>query len=305
MKIIFSRKGFDSQYGRVPSPILPDGSLQTFPIPSRYGRPLGDVQCSLGPLHSLAGDLTDGVITARTSVHLDPDLSELSAPRLPGWRASLGQVGAAQKHLAKQGVGPGDVFLFFGWFRQAEIVAGRWRYVPGAPNLHALFGWLQVGEVHRVGATECPVWLADHPHVQHAARIGVDNTIYVAGERLAGVRQRLPAAGTFRNWGAGLQLTAPGSSRSIWRVPRWLLKNPDEPTLSYHRDPERWRLEDDWAIVQTVGKGQEFVIDVGDCKDASDWLHGLVLRHGTTKGGAQGSTAVTAGGAGAMAGALA
>ncbi|XUW93631.1 hypothetical protein OH764_36400 (plasmid) [Burkholderia sp. M6-3] len=280
MKIIFSRKGFDSQYGRVPSPILPDGSLQTFPIPSRYGRPLGDIQCPLGPLHHLAGDLTDGAITARTSVHLDPDLTEGSAARLSGWRASLGQVGSAQKHLAKQGVGPGDVFLFFGWFRKTENVAGRWRYVPGAPNVHALFGWLQIGEVHRVGASECPPWLADHPHVQYADRIGVDNTIYVADDRLAGLRQRAPAAGTFRNWGAGLQLTAPGSSRSIWRVPRWLLRNPDEPALSYHRDPARWRVEDDWAIVQTVGKGQEFVIDVGDCKEASQWLQGLVLRHG-------------------------
>lgn len=287
MKIIFSRKGFDSQYGRVPSPILSDGSLQTLPIPSRYGRPLGDIQCPLGPLHRLVSDLTEGAITARTSVHLDPDLSDGSVARQPGWHPALGQVGTAQSHLSKQGVGPGDVFLFFGWFRQAEHVAGRWRYVRDAPGVHALFGWLQVGQVHKVGASECPAWLEDHPHVQHAAHIGVDNTIYVAGERLLGSRQRVPAAGAFGGWGADLQLTAPGCSRSIWRVPRWLLKDPAQPTLSYHLNPARWRIEDDCAILQTVGKGQEFVIDVGDCKETSQWLQRLVRRHGISTGAAE------------------
>lgn len=284
LRIIFSRKGFDSQYGKVPSPILSDGSLQTLPIPSRYGRPLGDIHGPLGPLHDLVSDLTEGAITARTSVHLDPDLSDVSVARRPGWRASLGQMGSAQKHLAKQGVGLGDVFLFFGWFRQVEYFAGRWRYVSGAPSVHALFGWLQIGNVLNVGESECPVWLEDHPHVQHAAHIGADNTIYVAGERLLGSRHRLPAAGTFQRWGADLQLTAPGCSRSVWRVPRWLLKSPEQPILSYHRDPSRWRVDNECAIVQTVGKGQEFVIDVGDCEEASQWLHSLVIRHRTQIG---------------------
>ena len=35
MKIILSRKGFDSQYGGHPSPILPDGTLLSIPIPSK------------------------------------------------------------------------------------------------------------------------------------------------------------------------------------------------------------------------------------------------------------------------------
>lgn len=35
MKVILSRKGFDSQYGGMPSPILPDGTLLSLPIPSK------------------------------------------------------------------------------------------------------------------------------------------------------------------------------------------------------------------------------------------------------------------------------
>lgn len=283
MKLIFSRKGFDSQYGRVPSPIFSDGSLQTFPIPSRHGRPLGDIHSSMGPLHKITSDLTNGAINASTSIHLDPDLSESSVDRQPGWRASLGQVGAAQKHLAKQGVGPGDVFLFFGWFRQAEAVSGRWQYVRGAPSVHALFGWLRVGRVHKVGVTACPEWLKEHPHIQHADRIGLDNTIYIAGKGLEEAGHRAPAAGLFRHWGDGLRLTAPGCKRSLWRVPGWLLKDPERPTLTYHRDPGRWRTDNDGVFLQTVGKGQEFVIDVGDCQEASQWLQDLVRRHGATK----------------------
>jgi len=34
MKIILSRKGSDSQYGKQPSPILPDGTLLSLPIPA-------------------------------------------------------------------------------------------------------------------------------------------------------------------------------------------------------------------------------------------------------------------------------
>ncbi|CAI8922445.1 hypothetical protein EMIT0158MI4_310005 [Burkholderia ambifaria] len=43
---------------------------------------------------------------------------------IPGWRPALGQTGAAQGHLSNNGVGAGDVFLFFGWFRQVEKSRG-------------------------------------------------------------------------------------------------------------------------------------------------------------------------------------
>lgn len=85
MKIIFSRKGFDSQYGGVPSPILPDGTLLPLPIPSTQGRPLGGIQSSAGPLHMLVSDLTGGKIGPDTLVHLDPDLQSPAIPRLAGW----------------------------------------------------------------------------------------------------------------------------------------------------------------------------------------------------------------------------
>jgi len=35
MKVALSRKGFDSGYGGCPSPILPDGTILSLPIPSK------------------------------------------------------------------------------------------------------------------------------------------------------------------------------------------------------------------------------------------------------------------------------
>jgi len=36
MKIIFSKKGFDTSFGKKPSPIFPDGSMISLPIPDAY-----------------------------------------------------------------------------------------------------------------------------------------------------------------------------------------------------------------------------------------------------------------------------
>src|SRR5947207_4995331 len=130
MKLILSRKGFDSGYGRMPSPILPDGRLVSLPIPSKSDRfTLADINVSNLDLDQLLSDLSQGAHSPRTIIHLDPDLDRAAVSRLPGWRPALGQSGAAQSHLRDKEIGVGDLFLFFGWFRQVENHAGAWRYV--------------------------------------------------------------------------------------------------------------------------------------------------------------------------------
>lgn len=282
MNIILSRKGFDSQYGGVPSPILPDGSIISFPIPSRFGRPLADLASSVGRMHSVAADLSRGKITALTNVHLDPDLWPGAAPRVEGWRATLGQVGRAQGHLRRQNVAAGDVFLFFGWFRPAEQHQGTWRYVLGAPDIHSLFGWLQVGEVMDLDTRpKTPAWLHDHPHVVHGPRIGDGNTLYVASDRLTinGTDVAMGGAGGFTRWSEGLRLTAPNAAtKSIWRMPKWMAPKVGGPALSYHADPERWSTIDGLPHLKSVAKGQEFVREV-DSVAGHRWLFQLIATH--------------------------
>jgi hypothetical protein len=61
MKIILSRKGFDSGSGGCPSPIFPDGSLMSLPIPDKQSKiSYNEINCnhkvSLGEVVSqLAG----------------------------------------------------------------------------------------------------------------------------------------------------------------------------------------------------------------------------------------------------------
>ena len=50
----------------------------------------------------------------------------------------FGQAGSSQTELKNNNVGPGDLFLFFGWFKNFSI-KGR--------DLHHLFGWLQIREI--------------------------------------------------------------------------------------------------------------------------------------------------------------
>lgn len=287
MKLVLSRKGFDSQYGRVASPILPDGRLLPLPIPSSHDR---DTMRSLGfdqvDLDQILRDLSGGRISGSTRVHLDPQLVPPSTKLRPGWRPSLGQTGSAQSHLANQGVGVGDVFLFFGWFHEVELRQGRWRYCRPKRDLHVMFGWLEVGETlsivtDRQGCLARHPWIATHPHVANPSHYtDVRNTLYIAPRRSRLATNKDPGAGRFVSYAKDLVLTGPGSLRSTWRLPAWFMPSADRPALSYHDHTDRWRCVDDRVELKSVAKGQEFVLQLNYYPEARRWLRSLVNRHG-------------------------
>jgi hypothetical protein len=284
MKLILSRKGFDASAGGRPSPILPDGRLCPLPIPDAHSPiRLGEIRSAGAAPAAIARALTRGRIGARTRIHLDPDLCAESLPRERGWRPVFGQSGASQGHLARCGVGAGDLFLFFGWFRRVERAGGAWRYVRGAPDVHVIHGWLQVREASLVDEALCEraPWLRYHPHLN--GHRGAHNTIYVAADRLSlpGLRAQLPGAGRFERFDAALQLTADGCSRRVWRLPAWFLPGRGGGALSYHSDPARWSRDGDGRVLlRTAGRGQEFVLDAGGRKEAFAWLRELLSRAG-------------------------
>lgn len=273
MRVIFSRKGFDSSSGGCASPIV-SGRPVSLPIPTRMPSPI--CFTDLGPsIGSMVNDLTGGRVSADRSCHLDPDVDAASLPSRPsGWRGCLGQVGAAQAHLDRQGVGVGDLFLFWGLFRAAERHDDSgWRFV--GPPEHRIFGWLQVGDVLRVGpqgsaALSAHPWLRDHPH----ARDGWSeyNTLYVASEmlRLSERELRIPGWGVFSH---GYRLTANGRSPSIWSVPAWLDPNRGGSGMSYHGRADRWQSAA--GLLSCAARGQEFVADIGTRPDALAWLAAL------------------------------
>lgn len=256
--------------------------MVALPIPDSQSRiAYGELEFGGVNLGRLAADLTGDRGYLSGAAHLDPDLDEGSLERLVGWRPVLGQTGAAQSHLVNQGVGVGDLFLFFGLFRPVEFHDGRWRFVPKSRAVHVIWGWLQVGAVHGVDELadgDLP-WADYHPHCGRPP--DPRNTLYVAGDSLVldGEESGWPAAGTFRQFSSERCLTAPRAERtSQWRLPACLFPSGGRVPLSYHHRRSRWRRSGQYCRLDAVGRGQEFVLDVGQYPGVGDWVAGLLER---------------------------
>lgn len=264
MKLILSRRGFDSASGGCPSPILPDGAMLALPIPdTRSPVRYCDLSWNGRDVGELVERLTKGRIRADSGAHLDPDLRRDVVRRARGWRPVLGQCASAQGHLHNQAVGVGDVFLFWGLFR---MVDDRLRWC-GAP-MHAIRGWLEVGEVAHVDTDVRPKleqwrWAARHPHL--AFETDATNTLYVAATREG-------SAGFFPTYSPARRLTAAEApSPSLWSVPGWMVPGGRKP-LSYHANAERWSTSRGHALLQAAARGQEFVLDGSLYPEAKTWL---------------------------------
>jgi hypothetical protein len=269
VRLILSRKGFDSSptFGGCPSPILPDGQMLSLPIPHDDGRiRYSGLRPRALDVGQIVSDLTNRRLSASRSAHLDPDLEGSSRSRPAGWLPAFGQDSIAQRHLVREGVGIDDLFLFFGWFKQVALAHGRYRYLANAPDLHVVFGWLRVGEVLRLGPDPIPAWLHDHPHaVQDCAP---HNTVYVA--------RGSSGAGVFSVFDSRLRLTEPESlRRSVWSLPSDFLPG-SRPALTYHKSPSRWTRTEDGCRLQSVAKGQEFVLNLAEYDGVHRWAEAMV-----------------------------
>lgn len=237
MKLILSRKGFDSAAGKCPSPII-DGRPVTMPIPASSSSAttyadlgLGEVVERISKGRMLAGDLC----------HHDP--------MFHGGQCYLGQCGAAQSHLSKQGVSPGDIFLFFGLF--ADPLSGE--------RHHRLFGYLRIQKMCQVANLPAAdrTFLADlrHPHVMDRR---VTNDVIYWGEGSSALRAS-----------DDLRFTRPNGPLSHWHVPHWL----EGKGLTYHGKAWRWAEP---GSLRLVSRGQEFVCDIGEDPEARDWIEGKI-----------------------------
>ncbi len=110
--------------------------------------------------------------------------------------------------------------------------------------------------------------------MRNAKRMATNNTIYVAARHLHfdGAPPDVAGAGVFPCDAPALVLTAPGKHRSLWRLPRWFYPSAGRQALSYHRDLGRWQRTATGCSLQTVGRGQEFVLDCEFYPEALGWL---------------------------------
>lgn len=274
MKIILSRKGFDSAYGGYPSPILPNGSLISLPIPLPDLTRYSDLNIDKNrTYYSLMKELNEKIryngcwheLTENTECHLDPDIRARVVQRSKNWMPAFGQVGHSQSHLKNEGVKEGDLFLFFGWFKKTTINKGRAQFDKLAPELHVIFGYLQIGEIiHTQDNPIFPSWMQNHPHIKNEVRRKIfTNTIYVARKKSTW-DEDVAGAGTFR-FSNGLILTKNGLSRSKWNLPDFFKK----ANISRHSE-KSWKE----GYFKSADIGQEFVI--ADNDEVENWAQLLV-----------------------------
>ena len=76
MKIILSRKGFDSSWGGCPSPVLPDGTMLSMPIPTNKDNRLRyeDIRFKDSSYLDIWKQLSPRQQEFPSYCHLDPDL---------------------------------------------------------------------------------------------------------------------------------------------------------------------------------------------------------------------------------------
>ena len=285
MKIILSRKGFDSQYGGYPSPIFPeDDRLISLPIPSqndniRYNDLKIDSDLTYYEVMKCLKEKikykdTWHDLTKDTKCHLDPDIYRDIRKRPKYWKPIFGQINAAQSHLENEGVKKGDIFLFFGTFRKTEYIKGDLlRFVREEPPIHIISGYLQIGEKCPLSKIQketpdwmAPGWMNYHPHIaSNKLRESGNNTIYIARDTLS-FNPNLPGAGSF-NYREDLVLTKEEESKSRWDLPSFF----KEVKISYH-SPKSWVNE---RYFQSRARGQEFVI----CSNGKieKWVKDLII----------------------------
>ena len=235
MRIVFSRKGFDSAAGGGASPIV-GGRPLSLPIPAGAASNTTYGDLGLGA-HALAA--SRGRYGPDDACHHDPMF-------LDDDTCLFGQCGAAQTHLANRGVGCGDVFLFFGLFREEE---------SGEPH-HRIYGYLEIAEAIALAGSAAPQDLRalGHPHAL-AMHAGNDTIYRGPGRQASRASERL-------------RLTVPGGPPSLWRRPDWLRRG----GLSYHDRADRWLPG---KRLRSVARGQEFVADIGNRAAPRAWLEEL------------------------------
>jgi len=252
MRVVLSRKGYDSASGGMPSPILPDGTLLSLPIPARdttvtyadlyyNGTSYLDIIRQLKPTSRIKDDW---------SCHLDPDLVEGVTKRLAPWHPLFGQVNQAQQHLAQHGIGVGDMFLFWGWFRQTAYHEGKLRFIEYAPDLHVIWGNMLVARVST--GIEMPPEYAYHPHGQMKSPM---NAIYEGDPQPTGLLK----------YDDKRVLTKKGLSRSKWDLPDFFRNL----SISYHTSES---FKD--GYFQSAMRGQEFVIE--ESKNIEEWASNII-----------------------------
>lgn len=230
MRIFLSRKGFDYSAGGCASPIidLGNGNKQflSLPIPDNlqaeevsdstrkyHGRLYSELSFNYeGKQYSYSKLVKDLSGISRDYCHLDPDINENAWGKLPtDWIPGFGPLKNEYTKFYKDvQEGDNDIILFFGWFREIMLANGEFIFKKGAPDIHAIYGYMQIGKKVMRSGKDKLYW---HPHADEK-----DNCIFTPTDRLTinDEKTDYKGYGLFQ-YNEDTILTKSGCPRSYWR----------------------------------------------------------------------------------------
>ena len=279
MKVILSRKGFDSANGGIPSPIFEDGTMLSFPIPSKDHNmdkiSYNELTCNGVLLNKILKDLG---YSGDECCHLDPDLdSTRRVVPVKGWKPAFGQINQSASYLLNNKIDEGDLFLFFGNFRHVVESHGKYKFAHRNKNsedpyygkeMQVIWGYLQVGEIiSDPKEQEKFFW---HPHACEKRLFKEkNNLIFTAAKRLSFAPQ-MPGYGVF-SYDKKRVLTMPEKTKAIWT--KQTAYDVDNINKINNRDSKRKNSAKDPKGIYYAGIWQELVLK--DNKDSENWAKSI------------------------------
>lgn len=263
MKVVFSRKGFDSSNGGFASPIFPDGTLFLVPIPDKKTSvSYGDLNFHYQgePIQKILNDLTNQTINSgkirsydyfsnKFKCHLDPMVIENK--NFKG--IVFGQEGSSASHLIKKNIQRGDIFLFFSWSKEVEKINGKWQYKKNSPDIHLIWSFMEVDKVIQLedgknldSLLKTYSFLEKHPHIETERKS--PNVIFLSKKYKKFKLKK------------GLILTDIDNyrGRSFWKLPKFFY----QPHAFSYLKKNKFTICNNSVLIESPKIGQEFVLDL-------------------------------------------
>ncbi|BAI80359.1 conserved hypothetical protein [Deferribacter desulfuricans SSM1] len=261
MKIIFSRKGFDSSYGGFPSLIFPDGTLFSIPIPDKESNiSYSDLTFKYNTfsIQDILNDVTKNKIKSgkwyncnykekKFKCHFDPMY-------LPDKQImAFGQTNSAASHLINHDVTKGDIFLFFGWFKHIELRNNKWCYKRKSLDIHLIWSYMIVDEIYDLNDSKQTElikdkypYLVSHPHI--SSKKYRKNILFISKNfKLLSFSDQIILT-DLKNY----------KNRSKWRLPNYF----NYPKHFTYINEKNCKIDGCDVIVNIPDRGQEFIFDI-------------------------------------------
>lgn len=226
MKVILSRKGFDSNTGGITNVILENGDLISFPIPEYIQDGVKEDSFDMLVYNNIEYSkiLNNLGYHHNQKCHIDPDINQkIRKETIDEWVAIFGQCDQAASYLVNTvKIEEGDIFLFFGNYHHVEVSNNKFQarkktgefYIDS--DLQLIWGYLQVGKiVTQKEEQEKYYW---HPHSMRYYTEKSNNVMFVAREKLS-FNLKMPGFGLLKYRNDRI-LTKKNSTKANW------IKNP-------------------------------------------------------------------------------